>query len=259
MTDVAGSSKEKVEHPVFTLALNCATREQLIETIRQLHTQLEQLKQRTAHEPPAGQRPMTLGKLILDTARGNVKQRTLTSDEAAQMRESIARYFKGPFGFREPQNDSEAAVIVGADGTSVASLYWPCHPVEETAAAEQATYALGRVMADAASTQPPGVQCGCGAWLKSLSDPHPCNQVCSHPEVVLIAGTQCMKCEKTWISTRRAAPALTKISEPKACGRRHPSIETWCKLESAHGGNHAAPVNGQVVQWSALGEISDER
>lgn len=52
MTD-SPSSKERIEHPVFTLALNCATREQLIETIRQLHTQLEHLKQRAADEPKA--------------------------------------------------------------------------------------------------------------------------------------------------------------------------------------------------------------
>jgi hypothetical protein len=90
---------------------------------------------------------LTLGKLVLDTARGDVKERILTPTERDEVLASIAKYFKGPLQFREPLDDSGAPYIYDAEGHIVAMLMWPGHPVEETAAAEQATYALGRLMA----------------------------------------------------------------------------------------------------------------
>lgn len=95
--------------------------------------------------------PLTLGKLILDTARGDVKQRTLSPEETRQIWESIGRYFKGPLQFSEPKDDNEFARILDASGNLVAHLFWPGHPADETEAAEQATYALGRAMAAAGS------------------------------------------------------------------------------------------------------------
>lgn len=93
------------------------------------------------------ERPMTLGRLLLDTARGTVKERTVTGKELAEIRANMARYFKGPLHFREPLDESGAPYIYDANGNAVAMLIWPGHPVEETAAAEQATYALGHAMA----------------------------------------------------------------------------------------------------------------
>lgn len=61
------------------------------------------------------------------------------------------KYFPTPFEFREPKTDSDTAMIVDAKGFAVAYLFWPTHPAEETEAAEQETYALGRAMADVAS------------------------------------------------------------------------------------------------------------
>lgn len=90
---------------------------------------------------------LTLGKLVLDTARSDVKERVLTPTERAEVLSNIARYFKGPFKFREPLDDSGAPYIYDANGSIVAMLMWPGHPADETAAAEQATYALGRLMA----------------------------------------------------------------------------------------------------------------
>lgn len=95
------------------------------------------------------ERPMTLGRLVLETARGNVKERTVSGKELAEIRANMARYFKGPLEFREPLDESGAPYIYDANGNAVAMLMWPGHLVEETAAAEQATYALGRVMAAA--------------------------------------------------------------------------------------------------------------
>ncbi len=92
---------------------------------------------------------MTLGRLVLETARGTVKERTVSGRELAEIRANMERYFRGPLQFREPQTDSEVPVIYDATGNQVAMLYWPGHPVEETAAAEQATYALGHAMAAA--------------------------------------------------------------------------------------------------------------
>lgn len=105
-------------------------------------------------EPPsekASEPPMTLGRLVLQTARGTVKERTVTGKELAEVRANMERYFKGPLQFREPRTDSEGPVIYDAAGNQVAMLFWPTHPAEETGAAEQATYALGRAMAAAAS------------------------------------------------------------------------------------------------------------
>ena len=36
-------------------------------------------------------RPMTLGRVVLDTARGKVKQRTLSEQEAQEIREGFSR------------------------------------------------------------------------------------------------------------------------------------------------------------------------
>lgn len=58
------------------------------------------------------------------------------------------RYFKPPLRFVEPIDDQSAATIVDANGNAVAMLYWPGHPVDETHQAEQATYELGRRMAE---------------------------------------------------------------------------------------------------------------
>ena len=57
------------------------------------------------------------------------------------------KYFKPPFELREPKTENGAANIHDADGNFVAMMYWPTHPVEETEAAEQETYALGRARA----------------------------------------------------------------------------------------------------------------
>lgn len=61
-----------------------------------------------------------------------------------------SKYFRG-LRFVEPTSDSDVngPHIVDANGAIVAKLFWPGHPVEETAAAEQATYTLGRAMAAA--------------------------------------------------------------------------------------------------------------
>lgn len=58
------------------------------------------------------------------------------------------KYFKQPFRFVEPETDSDVngPHILDANGGIVAKLFWPGHPPEETAAAEQETYALGRAM-----------------------------------------------------------------------------------------------------------------
>lgn len=95
----------------------------------------------------SNERPMTLGRLMLETARGTVKERTVTGKELAEIRANMTRYFKGPLHFREPVDESGAPYIYDANGNAVAMLMWPGHPVEETAAAEQATYAMGRAMA----------------------------------------------------------------------------------------------------------------
>ena len=92
-----------------------------------------------------------LGKLILETARGNVKERVLSLEERAKVLAGIRRYFDGPFEFREPRDDNGAPYIYDSKGNAVAMLMWPAHPVEETGDAEQATYALGRLMAAACS------------------------------------------------------------------------------------------------------------
>jgi hypothetical protein len=97
--------------------------------------------------PETKAKPLTLGKLILDTARGDVKQRTLSPEEAQQVWGSIRRYFKGPLQFIEPENDGDWPRIVDAEGFPVANLFWPCHPADENEAAEQATYSLGHAMA----------------------------------------------------------------------------------------------------------------
>lgn len=97
--------------------------------------------------PGSNEHPMTLGRLLLETARGSVKERIVTGKELAEIRANMARYFKGPLHFREPLDESGAPYIYDANGNAVAMLIWPGHPVEETAAAEQATYALGHAMA----------------------------------------------------------------------------------------------------------------
>ena len=61
------------------------------------------------------------------------------------------RYFPNPFTFREPEGESGFPTIVDAKGFTVAHLFWPTHPPEETTQAEQETYALGRVMASVAA------------------------------------------------------------------------------------------------------------
>jgi hypothetical protein len=93
-----------------------------------------------------------IGKILLDIARNG--SRELTSEEQRGIADDFtldvlrARgYFKEPLRFVEPRDDQAAAMIVDANGNAVAMLYWPGHPVEETEAAEQATYALGRCMA----------------------------------------------------------------------------------------------------------------
>jgi hypothetical protein len=65
----------------------------------------------------------------------------------------IARYFAPPLKLHEPDGN-DAAFIRDAKGNTVAMLMWPTHPVEETEQAEQATYALGRLMASALTPDP---------------------------------------------------------------------------------------------------------
>lgn len=60
------------------------------------------------------------------------------------------KYFRSPFEFREPKTENDGPFIYDADGHQIAMLFWPTHPVEETEAAEQETYRLGILMADAA-------------------------------------------------------------------------------------------------------------
>ncbi len=63
------------------------------------------------------------------------------------------KYWVPPFRLVEPETDNQAANIMDSKGNLVAMMFWPTHPVEETAEAEQATYHLGRLFATAA--QPP--------------------------------------------------------------------------------------------------------
>ena len=56
------------------------------------------------------------------------------------------KYFYPPFKLVEPETET-AANIVDSKGNLVAMMYWPTHPVEETLAAEQETYAIGRIFA----------------------------------------------------------------------------------------------------------------
>lgn len=103
-----------------------------------------------------------IGKILLETARGEVKERVLTREETAAViaeleraadraKHRVAHYYRLPLRFVEPASDSDhnGPHIVAADGSIVAKLFWPCHPANETEAAEQATYALGRAMAGA--------------------------------------------------------------------------------------------------------------
>lgn len=58
------------------------------------------------------------------------------------------KFFTPPFAFIEPKDDNEAPRVVDSRGNWVLTLYWPGHAIEDTEAAEQATYELGRAMAD---------------------------------------------------------------------------------------------------------------
>lgn len=126
-----------------------------------LASMAQELIERRAHE--TSERPMTLGRLMLETARGNAKERVLTPKEAREIGKQLveigekakaavrAQFFPGPLNFIEPESDQDVLGprIVDANGSLVASLYWPGHPAEQTEAAEQETYALGRAMATA--------------------------------------------------------------------------------------------------------------
>jgi hypothetical protein len=59
------------------------------------------------------------------------------------------KYFKGPFEFREPKSDSDGPWIYDGEGHQVVMLFWPTHSAEETPDAEQETYRIGRLLADA--------------------------------------------------------------------------------------------------------------
>lgn len=72
----------------------------------------------------------------------------LEAEVDAWFEDHIEQFFSPPFTLVEPEGNG-AAMIVDADGKSVAMMMWPGHPPEETEAAEQATYALGRVFAKA--------------------------------------------------------------------------------------------------------------
>lgn len=61
----------------------------------------------------------------------------------------IGRFYKPPFRLIEPQG-SEAAMIVDADGNSVAMMMWAAHLPGDEEAATQETYAVGRLFAAAA-------------------------------------------------------------------------------------------------------------
>jgi hypothetical protein len=66
------------------------------------------------------------------------------------------KYYKPPFEFREPKDEAGGPCIYDRDGHQIAMLFWPTHPVEETEAAEQETYRLGRMMAGGAAVPAPG-------------------------------------------------------------------------------------------------------
>jgi hypothetical protein len=57
------------------------------------------------------------------------------------------RFFAPPFRLVEPE-DNGAAMIVDAAGSAVAMMMWPGHTPEDTEAAEQETYAVGRRFAE---------------------------------------------------------------------------------------------------------------
>lgn len=112
---------------------------------------------------PTTKPKLTLGRLVLETARGDVKERTLSATEAEELRDHLdsmaahakeqvaLRYYVAPFRFIEPESDHDprGPHIVDANGNAVAMLYWSGHPIEETEAAEQETYRIGRAMAAA--------------------------------------------------------------------------------------------------------------
>jgi hypothetical protein len=169
--------------------------------------------------PETCERPMTLGRLLLETARGSVKERTVTGKELAEIRANMARYFKGPLRFREPQTDSDGPLIDDADGNPVAMLYWPCHPVEETTAAEQATYELGRAMA---------------AALEPTSEKAGASQVgCERDDGLLNVHPETEVCE---VCRPKAAPP-TPVMQARFCDYKGPRVERDGRMVCPECGN----------------------
>src|SRR5450631_872280 len=71
----------------------------------------------------------------------------MKADKVKEATPGDLKYYKPPFEFREPKTDNEGPLIYDAEGHQMTMLFWPTHPVEETGAAEQETYRLGRAMA----------------------------------------------------------------------------------------------------------------
>lgn len=64
----------------------------------------------------------------------------------------LFRFVPGPLTFHEEHpHVNGGPAIVDAKGSVVAVLFWPCHAPEDTAAAEQELYAVGRLMTAAAN------------------------------------------------------------------------------------------------------------
>lgn len=56
------------------------------------------------------------------------------------------KHYPKPWKFAEEGSNGGPGVL-DANGSVIASLFWPTHPAEETAEAEQETYRLGRAIA----------------------------------------------------------------------------------------------------------------
>jgi hypothetical protein len=72
----------------------------------------------------------------------------MTKEATPPLPDGLVAFFKPPFELVEPEDDG-AAMIRDANGNNVAMMFWPGHTPEETEAAEQATYELGRLFASA--------------------------------------------------------------------------------------------------------------
>lgn len=123
-------------------------------------------------------------------------------------------HFPHPWEFREEGHNGGPGVFDAA-GSCIAALFWPTHPVEETAQAEQETYDLGKAIAS----------------LGATSVPQP-------PQ---------------WISVEERLPELGEMVLTFRCGKmqsdylgknKHNPILIWTR--------ECVQVNGNVTHWQPL-------